>query len=68
MEKNFFWGLSLVLMMLLGSSCKKYEEMPPLPENNQANRLYKIKDPRPMTPDEIDIDKQTKDEYNKNSQ
>lgn len=68
MKKIISLSLALVFTLLLSSACKKYEDMPPIPESNQANRLYKIKDPRPMTPDEVDKEKDIRDEYNKNTQ
>lgn len=67
MKKSLYLSLCLASILLLGTACKKYDDMPPLPESNQTNRLYKLKDPRPMTPEEQDKDKQVREEYNRNT-
>lgn len=67
MTMKALFNISVVLCLLSLGACKKYDEVPKLPENNQYNRVYRIKEPRVATAEELDEAKKIKQEYDANT-
>lgn len=68
--KTIFPSKLLLVFGLLGCvslfSCKSYEEVSPRVKEDVSKRVYRVADPKPLTPDEEATLKATQDEYKKN--
>ena len=68
--KTIFPSKLLFVFGLLGCvslfSCKSYEEVPPRVKEDVSKRVYRVADPKPLTPEEALAAKEIQYEYKKN--